>query len=282
MQRNINSLGLIACGMLALMIAGALGPAPSPVAAMPALQPSPRPTLVPTADLTQVDDSSSAPTPVPYGRITGTVIDLRTNMPMSNILVLVGDSLVITDENGNYDRWVVSGFYDVDLQLRENEGTPIQPMQSIAVGADDTVVVHLFYTSPDQTPAAPEVPTTMPTVAPVAVPTEAAPIAMPPIMPDTSRTEDSAVSPVEDATEMPASLPNTALSIRAGAGLWFLAGLLLIAAGIMVQMLPRREERRRIADERRFLAGLLSRNPTARLSRHADTILRELLDREID
>lgn len=279
MRRQMMSFALMICGTLALMVSFTMAPAATPAAAMPALQPSPRPTLQPTPDFQPVpsptplpaetpvpgvpdeprNDSPPAPTAVPMGRITGTIIDLRTNAPAPNKLVVVGDSLVISDGNGNYERRVVSGFYTVALQLRNGEGRATQGPQEIAVGPGDSVTVHLFFTSPEPLIVAPEQP---------AAP-EAAPAALPDLdLPDTGVAELTAARP---AVPAPASLPVTAAPVAADASLWFIGGALVLGLGVALQVVPRR---RRARAERALLGELLTRpaQPTD------DDVLRRLLD----
>lgn len=290
MRRQMMSLALVIGGALILLLGAVIGPAPLPVSAMPALQPSPRPTLEPTPDLrtaTSVpatatpvpttatrapvatatavpsedddDGGSREPTAVPYGRVTGTVIDLRTNAPAPNILVMVGDSLVISDGNGNYDRWVVSGYYNLGLQLTSEQGKPIQGVQEIAVGAGDTVVVHLFFTSP-----APVIEILEPTATPVVdVPTAAPPAPLP---------VEEPAAPVARPAAAPSGLPNTAVPAAAGPGLWMIGGALLLAAGVGLQLVPRR----RRAAQQRLLDQLLHQKS---VTSDAD-LLRDLLDRD--
>lgn len=286
MRRQMTSYVLMICGTLALVLSFTMAPAATPAAAMPALQPSPRPTLQPTPDFQPVptatplpaetpvpgvpeesgNDSPPAPTAVPMGRITGTIIDLRTNAPAPNKLVIVGDSLVISDGNGNYERRVESGFYTVALQLRSGEGRATQGPQEIAVGAGDSVTVHLFFSSPEPLLLAPADPT-----APEAAPT-AAPVRLPDLdLPDTGVAETTAARP---AVPAPASLPVTAAPLYANASIWFIGGALVLGLGIALQIVPRR---RRTRAERALLGELLT-GPTPPPS-DAD-VLRRLLDEQ--
>ncbi len=226
MRRQIASVTLMLCGAILLMLGMVVVPTPVSVVAGPALQPSPRPPLDPTAP---PEGGLPAPTPIPYGRVTGTVIDLRTGAPAPGKLVVIGDSTVISDENGNYDRWVVSGFYNLSLRLRDGEGRPAQPPQEIAVGNGDTVVVHLFFTS-----EAPPVPTAAPPVA--------TPVPEPP-------------APADVVAVVPVTLPVTAAG-GAGVppGLLLVLGVALLGLGALLRARPRRRAaRRREADQRRLL-----------------------------
>jgi hypothetical protein len=288
MRRQMTSFALMICGTLALVLSFTMVPTPTPAAAMPALQPSPRPTLQPTPDFQPLptatplpaetptpvvpdnagDDRPAEPTPVPMGRITGTIIDLRTGAPAANILVVVGDSLVISDSYGNYDRRVPSGYHTVALQLRQGEGEPTQGAQEIAVGPGDSVTVHLFFTSPEPLSAAPEAPAA--SEQPVA-PTAALPIAVPlPALPATGLAETSAERP---AVPAPARLPVTAAPLYANPGIWFVGGVLALGFGLMLQIVPRR---RRARAERALLDDLLTR-PTPPSD---DDVLRRLLDEQ--
>jgi hypothetical protein len=71
-------------------------PTPPPVEPTPTQQ-APRP---PRDDDDDDDDDDEPAT----GRITGAVIDLTTGAPAPGIAVTVGDQMVTTDSNGNYDR----------------------------------------------------------------------------------------------------------------------------------------------------------------------------------
>lgn len=287
MRRQLTSLALMACGVLALIFGMTIGPTPSPAAAMPALQPSPRPTLQPTPDFATATPTSevpttvpppvdepagkdSVPTPQPLGRVTGTVIDLRTNAPAPNKLVAIGDMMVLSDSNGNYDRWVESGYYRLALELRSDEGTPTQGSQEIAVGPGDTVVVHLFFTSPAPTPE-PMAPSAEPVmVSPVAI-EQPAPVL--PTLPDTSVER----APAAQLSAPPSGLPTTAApTMLLTPGMWFLGGALFLAFGLIVQFIPRR----RRAAQRALLGQLLNEEPSPTRRGPAE-LLRDLLDRDV-
>lgn len=179
----------------------------------------PRPTLEPTATLEPTSmpvptsaptqpDQPDEPTPVLYGRIIGTVIDLTTGVPTAGISVAVGDAVVTTDSNGNYERGgLPEGTYIVALQLRAEQGVPAQEPIAIVIAADATIVQHLaFRSQPSVTPTLQPTPTNTPiptsptaTVAPgtatpaptapdrMPSPTSAVPHGSPPgVLPDTS------------------------------------------------------------------------------------------------
>ncbi|WP_322488772.1 hypothetical protein [Chloroflexus sp.] len=258
MQRRMMSYSMMICGVLAMVIGFTLSPLPTPATAAPALQPSPRPTIPPVTIV-----PASSPTPVPMGRVTGTVIDLRTHAPATQIAVKIGDAVVYSDQNGNYDRWVESGFYTLALQLTDEQGSPAQAPLTIAVGPGDTVVAHLFFTSRGQAePAAPaftiEAPTAVPTIAPVAVAPEL-PAVIPPKLPYTGIADDPAAA----TNQQPAYLPRTATTIPFNAQFWFVVGFLLLAGGLGLQFWPSRRQVTPVPADEQFLAKLLNTPPPA-------------------
>lgn len=264
MRRQMSSFALMVCGIIALVGGFTMLPAPVSVAAQ-AVQPSPRPTLQPTAELRQNDRK---PTAVVPGRLTGTIIDLRTHAPVSGVAVQVGEQTVYSDANGNYDIWLTSGYYQVGLELASDQGVAGQPTQSVAVGPGDTVIVHLFFTSP-----APTEQPTQPAAQPALVPTPTvAPVALPPSLPDTSVANAAAeVAAPASSLGAPQSLPKTAATGGLGAaGTWILFGALLLGLGLVVQLAPR--PRRRAA---------LPRRRAAARPRNDDDLLSDLLDRDL-
>jgi hypothetical protein len=264
----MTSFALMICGIIALVGGFTMIPA-APASAMPALQPSPRPTLQPTADVNQHDWK---PTPVVMGRLTGTVIDLRTGAPAAGVTVSIGDTTVVSDSNGNYDSWLASGYYRLSLELRSDQGLPGTPAQQVAVGPGDTVVVHLFFTSP-----APALPAAQ--VA-AATPVAAAPAALPPSLPDTSVAPPLAGHhAISDGTLAPQLLPHTAAPLETGSpGTWLLLGAMMLGLGGLIQLLPRRAPRRRPASTpEALLSDLLSSDLTS----DDAGMLAELLDREL-
>jgi len=267
MRRQLSSIALVVCGIMALV--GGLTMMLSPVAvAAQAPQPSPRPTLQPTPDLRH---RAEGPTAVPLGRLTGTVIDLRTGAPTSGITVLVGSQAVSSDANGNYDIWLSSGYYRLELKLTSNQGTATQPAQAIAIGPGDTVVVHLFFTSPAPTAETQQI--APPALEPT--PTTAPPVAMPPNLPDTSVAHGAAAHPLADSLSAPESLPHTAAAAGLGAaGTWILFGALLLGLGLVVQLAPRPRQRHSLPPRRT--------RPAA--PRHDDSdegVLADLLNRDL-
>lgn len=121
----------------------------------------PRPTVIPTAEPQQ------RVTPVPDGRITGTVIDQTSGAPVPGVVVRVGDTLVASDANGNYDRSnLAAGTYRVMLELASGQGEAAQGPLEVQLAAHATVVQHLAFRSPvaaAPTPTAiPELPAALP------------------------------------------------------------------------------------------------------------------------
>lgn len=256
MRRQMASFALMVCGALALALGLTVAPAPTTVSAMPALQPSPRPTLQPTPDFIPDNDDDPEPTAIPYGRVTGTVIDTRTGAPAANVLVVVGDSIVLTDASGNYDRWVPVGSYRVALQLRDGEGVAAQAGQEIGVTPGGAAVMHLFFTS--AAPVAPEAPAAVPMA--TAAPTP--PLAMEP--------EQPASQPVAmgAAPELaaPAGLPDTAAGMSVPGPL-VLVGALLFGVGALLQLRPRRRPAARAEADARMLRRMLAEEPLDRETR---------------
>jgi hypothetical protein len=137
-------------------------PAQGAAPTRPMLQPSPRPPLQPTAS------SKELTVAVDQGHITGTVIDLTTGAPMPGIMVDVGGTIVVSDANGNYDRWLSVGPHTVALVLASEQGAPAQDVMTVEVQPNASTVQHLNFRSP--------VAVVAPTATPVVV-KEAAPAA---------------------------------------------------------------------------------------------------------
>ncbi len=205
-QKKIGVL-LVTCGMLAMLVGVSSWPAPETAAAMPALQPSPRPTLAPTS---QSDDSDAQAAP-DYGHVTGTVIDARTGAPAQGVSVNVGGVIVLSDANGNYDRWVPVGVYSVTLTLPPALGTPSQETQMVQVSAGNATVQHLNFQSQGAASATP-----------VAQPAAQAVAADKPA-------SQPAVDTAGGATP-PTHLPRTAGETN-NAWLWLAVGLALVIVG---------------------------------------------------
>lgn len=250
-------------GLITLSLGAAVGPAPEPAAAMPALQPSPRPTLIPTPDFR--GDDYDYPDPPAMGRITGTVIDLRTGAPAPGLKVRVGEAEVVSDENGNYDIWVEAGQYPVVLALAETEGIAAQDITMATVWGDDVVVVHLYYLSP--VPAQEPTPTALP---PTATPVPAEPpLAMPGDLPDTSVERAAPASRPATSAERPTTLPVTGVELLDPSAV-ALGGLALLAVGATLMLMPRRAPARVNQEAARAL----------RRRKRAEDLLRELLRRD--
>ncbi|MEI7768728.1 MAG: hypothetical protein WCI67_02010 [Chloroflexales bacterium] len=253
MRRQIASFALMVCGIIALV--GGLTMLPSATtASAQAPEPSPRPALQPT-----LQTGGNKPTAVIPGRLTGTIIDMRTGAPMPGVAVAIGDQIIYSDSNGNYDIWLTSGYYQLELKPTDAQGKPIQPVQQVAVGPGDTVVVHLFFTSPaptaivDATSAAPQAATPTPTVAPA--------VALPRHMPDTSVAHTSVTHPMAEITSAPKGLPVTAAPAGLSSpGTWLICGALMLGLGALIQIAPRRRRRQRATSDEDLLSDLLSRD----------------------
>jgi LPXTG-motif cell wall-anchored protein len=107
------------------------------------LPPRPSPTATPEPEREEEEIVVPA-------RITGTLIDVRTGAPTAGITVMVGDKLVQTDANGNYDRSdLLPGTYQVILNLAAGQGEALQGPMSIEIASGQTVVQHLSFRSPE-------------------------------------------------------------------------------------------------------------------------------------
>jgi hypothetical protein len=83
------------------------------------------------------------------------VIDLTSGAPAPGIAVAVGDVVVTTDSNGNYDRsGLPAGAYQVELMLRSDQGTSEQGALIVDLADGATIVRHLAFRSPAPAPAA--------------------------------------------------------------------------------------------------------------------------------
>ncbi|GAB4212588.1 MAG: hypothetical protein OHK0022_48630 [Roseiflexaceae bacterium] len=186
------------------------------------VMPSPRPTLPPVND--------SEPTAEPEaGRITGTVIEQTSGAPAAGINVSVGDVIVSSDANGNYDRWVSPGVYTVTLSLRPDQGEALQGPKRVEVVSAGRTVQHLAFRAFQAT----AVPTSAPgaTAAPAPTPT----------------------------MTMPTRLPRTAGGDLGNVLMWIPVGLLLLLFGGLVSFAPPRS-RVAITSEQ-LLARLLDTPP---------------------
>lgn len=270
MQRRMISYSMMISGLIAMVIGFTLLPLPAQSTAAPALQPSPRPTLPPPVLV------PATPTPLPMGRVTGTIIDLRTNAPASDIAVQIGESVVYSDSNGNYDRWVESGYYRLTLNLNPDQGSPAQPPLEIAVGPGDTVVAHLFFTSPAlDTVVAPDLSIEAPTAESVSPPVvaPALPEIIPQKLPFTGIATDVDTAPAIGMDQQPTLLPRTATTTPFNAQFWFIVGFILLAGGLGLQFWPVRQPLQSVSTNDRLLSTLLTTPP----SESREELLRKLL-----
>ncbi|MEI7644623.1 MAG: hypothetical protein WCJ55_10125 [Chloroflexales bacterium] len=265
MRRQIASFVLIVCGIIALV--GGLTMIPAPItASAQATEPSPRPTLRPTFE----PDTGRKPTAVIPGRLTGTVIDLRTGAPAPGIAVAVGDQIVYSDSNGNYDVRLTSGYYQLELKPTSLQGKASQPAQRVAVGPGDTVVVHLFFTSPAPTMIA------VTATSQVVMPTSTMlPVVFPSSLPNTSVIHPSVVHRPAEVASAPQSLPNTAAPTGIGSpGTWLIFGALMLGLGALIQLTPH-NRRRALSSSRRRVARRAQRAISD------EEVLSDLLNRDL-
>lgn len=210
-------IGLMLQFALVVQPARAQDPPPRPTVEptqVPTMTPSPTP--LPTQTPAPPDDGSPSPTEVASGRIIGTVINLTTNAPTPGITVMVGNTTVTTDANGNYERGgLAAGTYQVALVLTAAQGEAAQGPITIELAAGATAVQHLAFRSPvAATPTA----TTAPTVIP------STPTAVPPT-----------VVPPTPTSAAPVTLPDTGdTSGQTAGGLVTVLGVLVLLAGITV------------------------------------------------
>lgn len=114
----------------------------------------PRPTPRPTATPRPAGEHHGA-SPLATGRIAGTVIDLTSGAPAAGVVVAVGDLVLTTDANGNYDRaGLAAGTYTVALKLAADRGVPVQAPVVVQLADAATVIQHLAFRSPLPAPAA--------------------------------------------------------------------------------------------------------------------------------
>ncbi|WP_029214769.1 carboxypeptidase regulatory-like domain-containing protein [Kallotenue papyrolyticum] len=241
--------------VLAMLGALLIGLSASPVLAQDT--PPPRPTLPPgatpepsmppsaTPEPTpppSVPPADSAPPPPPTpgdappavqpGRIVGTVIDLRTGAPTPGVSVAIGNLLVVTDANGNYDSAdLPPGAYPVTLVLQPEQGVAAENTVVVTVPSGARIVRHLGFYSPE--------PSLPPSAEPSAAPS-LAPTAAPAPQPAEPPAGDGATPPA--ARVVPLTLPDTAAPQRAA---WPLMLAALLALGSGVWLLARRAHLRR-------------------------------------
>lgn len=141
-----------------LLVLMALPVAGSPLAGVPAAQPSPRPTLTPEGwTPPEPHDTGGDDGEGPESAIIGTVTDLSTGQPGRGIDVLINGATVTTDSEGHYSiTGLGAGDYTVSLVL-PGEWIPAQDPVTVHLDGQTTVVVDLAYYSqpPTATPTPP-------------------------------------------------------------------------------------------------------------------------------
>lgn len=258
MRRQLASL-LITCGALLVLFGAGGWTGPAVVKAQSvAPQPSPRP----PANLD--GDDSRGDGIVPTGRVTGTVIDSLTGAPLPGVTVIVGDDLVTSDANGNYDHWLPVGSYNVLVAPDAARVAAAEPPVVVTVTTGGTTVQHLAVRS-------------QPAQQAEAVPARAAAPSM-----EVNAAPTPVVQSVVVDAERPRSLPRTGLD-GDGSSLWIAGGLALLLIGALVwgrpvaRLAPALGRGTRLPadfDGSALLAGLLG----ARTER--DELLEELLARD--
>ncbi len=177
--------------------------------------PTATPTVTPVVPTATPKPRKPTATPTPPGRITGTIINLTTGAPVPGIAVQVGNAVVTSDSNGNYDRnGLDPGDYEVQLLLTADQGEPAQDLIVITLPPGATIVQHLALR--------------MPVAAPAIEPTPVAPGTDQAANPDGSA--GSAATPIPADSAVPAQLPRTGES---GGQPWnlILVGLALLSIG---------------------------------------------------
>lgn len=136
----------VVLGACLIALYGLLMSAPVSVQAQSLPPRPPLPTVTPTPPPTEAEETTTRRRTIAPGRITGTIIDLTTSAPMPGVAVRVGDRILVSDANGNYDRsGLPPGTYDVVLAMPADWGTPAQTLIRIELAEGATVVQHLFY-----------------------------------------------------------------------------------------------------------------------------------------
>ncbi|NJM07316.1 carboxypeptidase regulatory-like domain-containing protein, partial [Candidatus Gracilibacteria bacterium] len=181
--------------------------------------PARRPVTVPVEEEEEAEDDR--PAAVLPGRITGTIIDRRSGAPAPGIRVQIGDTFVVSDGNGNYDRnGVVPGNYTVALVLGEGQGEAAQGPIEVTIASGETVVQHLAFFSPLAQATA--------TAAPTTPATTATPLATVPAV--------ATAAPPPTAVPVPEELPATGGESPVALTL-FLIGFGIFTIGLMVRSL---------------------------------------------
>lgn len=286
MHRKLLASSIVASAALALSFALTAPSANGAAPQAPMLQPSPRPTLMPTATPlpTATPWPRASPAEAPqYGHVTGTVIDARTGAPTSGMQIKIGDDMVVSDLSGNYDHWMLVGSYTVALLMPDTQDIPEFAAATVAITASGTTVQHLSFRSPAPAPVAlsTAAPTIEPTAAPVAVPVVAAPVVAP----------VAAVAPVAETAAMPDTLPTTGSEDQMPT-LWLWLALACVAVGgllgmrpVRLALLPLLGGRNRHTDSGSLLHALLTaaprrtRKPT-RTPKSDAVLLESLLERD--
>lgn len=259
MRRQSASITLLICGALFMAVGIGTWSMPSVVSAMPARQDPLPPPARPPVDPIPPDGGSrgndedgggggskAIPTPLPAGRITGTVIDQSTGAPVAGVEVIVGGVVVRTNADGNYERTgLLPGTYTVNLSLSPGQGTALQAPQTVVLEQNGTAVVHLYY-APVQPTATPVPPTSVPFATPTPVPAAGASPPAPSIPGQLPVTSIEAPAGATTNTQVtapelrPAKLPITADSNQARmAWLWLMLGTALLIAGGLLQLTTR-------------------------------------------
>lgn len=208
--------------------------APPSATAEPSAPPSAtaEPSAPPSAPPAPPAPGDAAP-PVQPGRIVGTVIDLRTGAPTPGVSVAIGNLLVVTDANGNYDSAdLPPGAYPVTLVLQPEQGVAAEDTVVVTVTSGARIVRHLGFYSPAPSPSAE--PTATPSAEPTPVPS-AEPTAAP-------SAEPTAAPAPPAARVVPLTLPDTAAPQRAA---WPLMLAALLALGSGAWLVARRTHLRR-------------------------------------
>lgn len=284
MFRKTFSMLLFAAGLAIVLTTFGGMSTVRPAQAQGVPQPTPRPPLPPEGN-----DKSSIGTGSGMGHITGTVIDLTTGAPTANIEVMVGEYMLMTDVNGNYDRWLPAGTYSIALVLRKDQGIAAQPELILALPEQERIIQHLAFYSPK--------PATAPAEA-VQVTAPAAP-AQPTAMPAQSKARTPEHQKPNTGTThavAPNRLPRTGDDAPAFM-LWISVGIALMAGGVFMGMqgnlrrsavpatVPVASRRQRTVTasttDTDLLSSLLSRNLPAPMCSNDDALLQTLLKSEI-
>ena len=231
-----------------------LEPTTTPIPPTPIPPTSVPPTSVPPTSIPPTSappaDNADQPTQPPTGRIIGTVIDLTTGAPAPGIAVAVGDAVITTDANGNYERGSLpAGSYPLALKLTPSQGTPAQDPLVVVLGANMTVVQHLSFNQPvpptPQPTIAPPPPTAAPPPPNQPIPAPAQP-APQPQAPRSARQPQA--QPAASEPQAPAPAPRRTLPATGAENvvIWVGGGILLaLSVGLLGVGLRRTARRQR-------------------------------------